>query len=85
MTPVTPADSEAEALALALLGDAARIVTAIRGLGLSLEEPRTILAVQLLGAMLARVLGGDPRRTAEAVAGIAERVDLERTKELLKG
>lgn len=85
MTPVPPADSEAEALALALLGDAARIVTAIRGCGLSLEEPRTVLAVQLLGAMLARVLGGDPRRTAEAVAGIAERVDLERTKELLKG
>lgn len=83
--PTGPTQSDLDNTAESLLLKATKILQAIEQAGIGLYDPETLLALQLLGPVLSLALGDNPRRNTDQLISIAEHLDLEIVRSLLRG
>lgn len=84
--PVTPPDDDpnAEAGAQLLLRGGLMLTTLLEA-GHDLTEPENVLALQLLGPMISRAIGGNIDADMETVKFIAKGSDITKFQELIRG
>lgn len=72
-------------IAVELISTAEKILNClVAAPDLALNDPMTYLALQLLGPVLARAIGDDPRRSTENLIAIAEQLDVTLLRHILK-
>lgn len=80
--PAEPGDNQA----MQLVDAAERILNHLTKVpGLDLRDPVTFLALQLLGPVLARAIGDDPKRSMDNLIAITEQLDIDALRRFLKG
>lgn len=83
--PTIPTTSDLDKTAESLLTKATAILQAIEQAGIGLYDPETLLALQLLGPVLSLAVGDNPRRNTDNLITIAETLDLEIVRSMLRG
>lgn len=61
------------------------ILLAIAGAGIDLADPVVLISLQLIGPVISKVIGVDPRAGMENILAIADQVDIDQVRHIIKG